>query len=215
MNVIIMGCGRVGSHLSRLLERDGHTVTVIDSDQDALNSLGADFKGRRIRGVGFDRDVLLDAGIETADAFAATSPSDNANVVAARIARNIFQVPRVVARLYDPQRAEIYRRLGLLTISTTNWGAERIHEMITHRDLDPVISFGRGEVSLVALELPPTLEGRRVKDLAISGEINVVTITRQEEAIVATPNTEFQRGDIVHMAVLSTAIDRLESMLGY
>lgn len=122
MKVIIMGCGRVGEQLARLLVDEGHQVVVIDYDERALARLGPNFKGQRINGVGFDRDVLMKAGIEQADAFAAASSSDNANIVAARIAHNIFHVPRVVARLFDPQRAEIYRRLGMLTISSTTWG---------------------------------------------------------------------------------------------
>jgi trk system potassium uptake protein len=213
MKAIIMGCGRVGSQLGRLLDREGHDVTVIDSENEALNLLGPEFKGRKIRGIGFDRDVLLEAGIEHADAFAATSPSDNVNIVAARIARNIFHVPRVVTRLYDPRRAEIYRRLGLITISMATWGAERIHELITHRDLDTVMSFGKGGVSMVSMEIPNQLEGHSVKDLNVPGEISVIVITRDEEAILPSPGTEFQSGDIVHLAVLATAMRRLESML--
>lgn len=116
MRVIIMGCGRVGEQVSHLLAGEGHEVTVIDQDESALARLGPGFKGRRVKGIGFDRNVLIDASIERADAFAATSSSDNANIVAARIARNVFHVPKVVARLYDPRRAEIYRRLGLVTI---------------------------------------------------------------------------------------------------
>ncbi|MCL5996501.1 MAG: TrkA family potassium uptake protein, partial [Chloroflexi bacterium] len=160
MKAIIMGCGRVGEQVSRILDAEGHTVTVIDYSGDALARLGPDFKGRKVKGVGFDRNVLLEAGIEQADAFATTSSSDNANIVAARIARNIFQVPRVIARLYDPRRAEIYQRLGLLTISSTTWGAQRIYELLTHDNLDPVMSFGSGEVKLLCLEVPPQLEGR-------------------------------------------------------
>ena len=119
MKVIVMGCGRVGEQLARLLVDDGHEVAVIDYETSALARLGPNFRGKRIKGIGFDREVLIQAGIEQADAFAAASSSDNANIVAARIAHNIFHVPRVVTRLFDPQRAEIYRRLGMLTISST------------------------------------------------------------------------------------------------
>ncbi len=142
MKVIIMGCGRVGEQVSHLLDEEGYEVVVIDKEAQPLARLGGGFRGRKIRGIGFDRDVLLEAGIETADAFAATSSSDNANIISARIARNIFAVPRVVARLYDPRRAEIYRRLGLVTISSTAWGAERLRELLTHAELDPVHAFG-------------------------------------------------------------------------
>ena len=155
MKVIIMGCGRVGEQLARLMSEEGHDIAVIDYDAAALARLGPDFKGRRVKGVGFDREVLLRAGIEQTDAFAATSSSDNANIVAARIARNIFHVPRVVARLFDPRRAEIYQRLGLVTISSTTWGAERIRELLTHAQLDSVRSFGGGEVAMLEIEVPP------------------------------------------------------------
>ena len=168
----------------------------------------------KITGVGFDRQVLLDAGIETADAFVATSPLDNTNIISARIARNIFKVPRVVARLYDPRRAEIYHRLGLETISLIHWGAQRIVELLTHSDLDPILSFGKGEVILTAIEIPPYLEGHRVRELSVPGEISVITITRGEEAFMAIPALEFKPGDLVHLAVLASAISRLESLLG-
>ena len=173
MKVIIMGCGRVGVQLARLLVDEGHQVAVIDYDADALERLGPDFKGQKVVGVGFDREILIKAGIERADAFAAASSSDNANILAARIAHNIFHVHAVVARLFDPQRAEIYRRLGMLTISSTTWGAERIRELITSVDIDPIHSFGSGEVSLVNIEVPPQLVGRMVKDLTINSEISI------------------------------------------
>lgn len=214
MQVIIMGCGRVGEQVSRLMADEGHDVTVIDKEQHALHRLGADFRGRKICGIGFDRDVLMAAGIETAVAFAATSSSDNANIVAARIARHIFHVPHVVARLYDPRRAEIYRRLGLVTISSTAWGAERIRELLTYAELDPVIAFGGGEVSLVSLETPPHWVGRAVKHLTIPGEINVIAITRDGKALLPMLGSEFRPGDTIHLAVLALAMDRLQTLMG-
>jgi trk system potassium uptake protein TrkA len=214
MNVIIMGCGRAGELVSRLMSDDGHAVTVIDYDQTALDRLGPQFRGRSVLGIGFDRSVLLKAGIEEADAFAATSSSDNANIIAARIARNIFHVPKVVARLYDPRRAEIYRRLGLVTISSTAWGAERIHELLTHDQLDPVLNFGSGEVSLLNVEAPPQLVGRWVSHVSVPGEVAVVAITRDAQAFIPTLGTEFRSGDVLHLAVLASAMERLEAMLG-
>lgn len=214
MKVIIMGCGRVGVQLSRLMDSEGHDVTVIDPDAKNLANLGAEFKGHKLNGVGFDRDVLIKAGVEQADAFVATSQSDNVNIVAARIARNFFHVPRVIARLYDPRRAEIYRRLGLVTISMTVWGAQRINELLAHSDLDSTMSFGRGEVSLVAIEIPPHLVGRQVALITVPGEINVVSITREGEALLPTLGSEFCSGDLVHFAVHASAMERLESLLG-
>ena len=214
MKVIIMGCGRVGSQVGRLLQGEGHQVTVIDPDPRNLDRLGANFKGKKIKGVGFDRDVLIQAGIESADAFVASSQSDNANIVSARIARNIFLVPRVITRLYDPRRAEIYRRLGLVTISMTDWGAQRINELLAHSALEPNFYFGKGEVSLVAIETPPHLVGRLVKDLTVPGEISVVAITRQGEALMTTLGSELCAGDLIHFAVLAAAMERLETLLG-
>ncbi len=214
MKVIIMGCGKVGTLVSRRMAEEGHDVTVINADESARDRLGPRFKGRLIVGIGFDRQVLLDAGIEQAEAFAATSTSDSTNIVAARIARNIYRVPRVVCRLYDPRRAEIYNRLGLVTISSTTWGAERIYELMTHGDLDAVMTFGQGQVSLVAVEAPAQLVGRTVSNLAVPGEVIVVSITRQGEAIVPVLGTAFQQGDLVHLAVHAAAMTRLESLLG-
>jgi len=215
MKVIVMGCGRVGSQVSNVLANQGHDVTVIDHrDTDAAARLGPGFKGRLISGLGFDRSILLEAGVEKADTFVAASSSDNANIVAARIARNIFKVPRVVARLYDPRRAEIYRRLGLITISTTTWGAERIYELATHADLDVVYNFGHGEVSMVAIEVPYNLTGRTVRDMTVPGEFNVISITRDDKAFLPSAGTEFREGDILHIVILSSALPRLEEMLG-
>jgi len=214
MKVIVMGCGRVGEQASRLLADEGHTVVVVDYDAAALARLGPQFKGQTVCGIGFDRNVLLQAGIEQADGFVATSSSDNANVIAARIARQFFRVPKVVARLYDPRRAEIYRRLGLVTISSTTWGAERIRELLAHGELDAVVTFGSGEVALVAIEAPPALVGRRVQDVSVPTEINVVAITRDGQAAIPTQGTEFRAGDLIHLAVLASAMERLEALLG-
>jgi len=214
MKVIIMGCGRVGEELSRIMLGDGHDVAVIDYDPAALDRLGPDFRGRKVQGVGFDRDVLLAAGIEQADAFAATSSSDNANIVAARIARDIFHVPRVVARLFEPRRAEVYRRLGLVTVSSTAWGAERIHELLRHNELDPVLALGSGEVSLLRIEALPHLIGRLVRDLTVPGEINVIAIVRDGQAMLPTLGSEFHAGDILYLTVLASSMERVESLLG-
>jgi len=214
MNVIIMGCGRVGEQLSLILLSEGHQVTVIDINPQVFDHLSPNFKGRKVVGVGFDKDVLIQAGIETADAFAATSSSDNANIIAARIARNIFRVPRVVARLYDPRRAEIYQRLGLLTISSTTWGAERIRELLTHSDLDPILTLGCGEVCLLTIETPYPLAGKMVRHLAVPGEIQVIAITRKGQALIPLGGTELQPGDQLHLVVLASAMDRIPDFFG-
>jgi trk system potassium uptake protein len=214
MNVVIMGCGRIGEQLTLLMLDRGHQVVVIDQDAAALARLPAHPRCRAVRGVGFDREVLLEAGIEEAETFAATSRSDNANIVAARIAHNVFRVPRVVARLQDPHKVEVYQRLGLVTISPAHWGAQRISQLLTHTDLAPVLTFGNGEVALIAIELPIAFAGRLVRDLTVPGEVNVTAITRGETAIVPTTGTELRAGDILQLAVLSTAMERIEVLLG-
>lgn len=214
MKIIIMGCGRVGRQVSQMMANEGHDVTVIDKNAEPLARLGPNFKGRKVQGIGFDQDVLLTAGIETAEAFAAASSSDNVNIISARIARNIFRVPRVVARLYDPRHAEIYRRLGLVTIASTVWGAERIRELITYADLDTMLTFGGGEVCVATVEIPPTFVGRFVRQLNLPGEISVITITRDGVAFIPTQGTEFRADDTIQIAVLTTAMDRLQALLG-
>jgi trk system potassium uptake protein TrkA len=214
MKIIVMGCGRVGSQVSLLLVRQGHDVTVIDHDDNALARLGPDFKGRVVRGVGFDRNVLIHAGVETAEGFIAASSSDNANIVAARTARNIFRVPRVVARLYDPIRAEVYHRLGLTTISSTQWGAQRIVEVITHGDLDILQVYGDSGTTMVRVEVPPRLIGYYVAQLNIPGEVLITAITRDDHTFIPVSGTEFHEGDLIYLAVIPSAMVRLEEMLG-
>jgi trk system potassium uptake protein TrkA len=134
--------------------------------------------------------------------------------VAARIAHNLFRVPRVLARLYDPRRAEIYERLGIVTISSTTWGAERIYELLTHRDIDTLMSFGHGEVTLVVLEIPPHVVGRMVNQVVIPGEVDVVAITRDGVAFLPTLGTEFKSGDAVHFAIHARAMSQFERLMG-
>jgi len=214
VKIIIMGCGRVGSQVSLLLAQHGHEVTVIDHDANTLARLGTDFKGKVVRGLGFDKNILIEAGVETAEGFVAASSSDNANIVAARIARNIFRVPRVVARLYDPVRAEVYQRLGLTTISSTQWGAERIVEVVTHNDLDVLQVFSDGGTTMVRVEVPSRLSGYRVAQMNIPGEVLVTAITRDDHTFIPVSGTEFQEGDVIYLAVIPSAMIRLEELLG-
>jgi trk system potassium uptake protein TrkA len=214
MKIIVMGCGRVGSAVSLLFAKIGHEVIVIDHDTDAQARLGTDFKGRIVHGIGFDRDVLIEAGVETAEAFVAASSSDNANIVAARIARNIFRVPRVIARLYDPLRAEIYQRLGLPTISTTSWGAERIVEVITHTDLDVIHLFQDHGATLIRVEVPARFNGHKVTQMNIPGEVLVMAITRNNHTFIPVSGTEFQENDTIYLTAIPSAMHRLEELLG-
>ncbi len=214
MKIIIIGCGRMGSGLAHDLSLRGHTITVIDRDPSAFERLGPSFKGRTIAGVGFDRDVLLQAKIERTDALAAVTSSDEANAVIARLASQVFRVPRVVARLYDPRKAEIYHRLGLQTIDPTTWGIHRVGDLLCYSPLDTVLSMGSGGVDIVEIEVPALLVGRKVNELMIPGEIHVIAISRGNKTFLPTLGTVFQGSDLIHLAVVAASSDRLKALLG-
>jgi trk system potassium uptake protein len=214
MKIIIVGCGRIGSKLAHDLSLGGHHVTVIDSNPAAFDRLGPGFQGEKIIGVGYDRDVLTQAGIERADGFAAVTSSDEANVTVARLARQIFQVPKVVARVYEPGKAKIYRRLGLQTISSIELGSNRLADLLSSSPLETLISLGNGEVHVVNAEVPAMLIGRSVADLAVPGEFQVVAITRNGKTFLAAPAMVFAYGDLIHLAVNSVSMDRLRGSLG-
>ena len=215
MKIIIIGCGKVGAGLAETLSIRGHGVTVVDQDPAAFERLGSSFRGETVTGVGFDRDILLTAGIERCDGLAAVTASDEVNLVAAPAARQLFHVPRVVARLYDPRKAEIYRRLGLLTISPVTWGINRIVELICYSRLETVMSLGGGEVDVVEAEVPHLLVGRSVNELTVSGEIQVVAVTRQGKTFIPTPGTELREGDLLHLALLAASAERLKILMGW
>jgi trk system potassium uptake protein len=214
MRILIIGCGRVGAGLAMTLVSRGHSVTAVDKDPLAFDKLGAHFKGQTIVGFGFDREVLLKAGIERADGMAAVTASDEANVVASRVARDIFHVPRVVARLYDVRQAEIYKRLGIQTIAPTSWGINRIADLLLYSPLETVFSLGSGEVELVVAEVPRLLVGRTVRDLTVAGEIHIVSITRTNKTFLPTLGTIFREEDVLHLAVLTTSTNLLKEVLG-
>jgi trk system potassium uptake protein TrkA len=213
MRVIIVGCGRMGSELAHQLVDDGQDVTVVDVDPRTFERLGSGFKGKTVAGSGFDRDVLARAGAERADAVAAVTARDNLNIVIARVARNVFNVPKVVARLYDPRRAEIYQRLGLRTVSSTAWGASRIMQLLGHLGLDVVSTLGNGEVELVEVEVPPHWVNRTVTNVNVPAEMSVTSVTRKGETFIPALGTAFQTGDRIVIAVLATSRAKLEKML--
>ncbi len=214
MRIVIVGCGRVGAQLASLLSLENHAVAIVDRDVKAFERLAPNFHGQRITGVGFDREVLRQAGIERADAFVSVTSGDNTNIVAALMARREFHVPNVVTRVFDPQRAEIYRRFGIPTISPTTWAATEIKEMLVHADLSSRLTLGSGEVEIIEIELPPNLVGHAVSELAAPGEIMVITIVRQGKGLIPFPGATFQEGDDVYLAVLSSALGKLKKFLG-
>lgn len=197
MHVVIMGCGRVGSSLAEKLDAAGHTVSVIDQDASAFRKLSPTFSGRTVTGVGFDRDALTDAGIQRADAFAAVSSGDNSNIISARVARETFGVKTVVARIYDPKRAEIYQRLGIETVATVAWTTQQII-----RRLQPLAAeeFRDATGSLAIAEIPygEAWIGRRSKQLAVDSGARIAYINRFGTAILPDEDTIIQERDIVH-----------------
>ncbi len=215
MRIIIIGCGRMGAILAQTLSRRYHEVTVVDRDPSSFERLGFSFRGGTVCGGGFEREALLKAGIEKADGLAAVTASDEVNVVAARLARQVFHVPKVVARIYDPLKAEIYQRLGLQNISPVTWGINRIIDLLCYSRMDTVISLGSGEVDIVEAEIPHLLVGRTVNELTVIGEIHVVAISRKGKTFLPTLGTELHEGDLVHLALLAASAERLKALLGW
>ena len=201
MHIVIMGCGRVGSTIAHTLEAKGHSVAVIDQDADAFRRLGTEFTGITVTGIGFDRDVLTAAGIEHADAFAAVSSGDNSNIISARLARETWGVARVVARIYDPKRAEVYERLGIPTVATVRWTADRMVRHLVpdgHQEIwrDPTSS-----VAIVELPLHPGWVSRPVKALEEATGARVAYVMRFGLGTLPTASTVLQDGDQVFALV--------------
>ena len=212
VHVVIVGCGRVGSSLARQLEESGHTVAVIDRKSDAFQRLGPDFKGQTISGIGFDRDVLLSAGIERAEALAAVTNGDNSNILVARVARENFGIERVVARIYDPRRAAIYQRLGIATVATVSWTTERVLRRMLPEQHSTEWIDPSAKVSLVERTLPSRWAGKQVLELESLG-IRVVAISRLGESMLPTTSLVAQQGDIAYLAVPSSAVAGLTELL--
>lgn len=212
MHVVIMGCGRTGSRLARTLERRGHSVSVVDKNPMAFHLLDIDFKGKTVEGVGFDSEVLVEAGIERADAFVAVSSGDNSNIVSAVIAKDVFHVPKVITRIYDPRRATIYRRFGIPTIAPVRWGVNKLYDLLLLERASSRDTFGNGEVELMVLEAPFNLEGRRVREFEEPGQITVITIEREGEAFIPVAGTNFEKNDLVYVVVARGSLEKFNKM---
>ncbi len=208
-----MGCGRVGSTLAVDLEKSGHTVAVIDQNREAFRRLGANFNGRTVAGVGFDRDTLLEAGIEKADAFAAVSNGDNSNILAARVAREIFGVKNVVARIYDPGRAEIYQRLGIPTVATVLWTTDQIMRRLTPDGTKSEWRDATGTILLVEVSLHKEWYGESILLIEKNTNARVAFITRLGEAVLPDEHTVLQEGDLVHLLVNEKQVAETEKTL--
>ncbi|QBX56920.1 TrkA family potassium uptake protein [Nocardioides seonyuensis] len=201
MHVVIMGCGRVGSTLARSLEDRNHTVSVIDSDPDAFRRLGQSFNGDKVTGYGFDQEVLEKAGIRRADAFAAVSSGDNSNIIAARVARETFGIEQVVARIYDPGRAEVYQRLGITTVATVKWTADQVLRRIVPAGAEPDYRDPSGTIRLDNLAVPPPWIGQRTVHLQEQTRSRIAWIDRLGEGVLPTRESVLQEGDMLHLVM--------------
>ena len=208
-----MGCGRVGAGLAIDLEAAGHSVSIIDQNREAFRRLGADFNGKTVAGVGFDRDILLEAGIEKADAFAAVSNGDNSNILAARVARETYGVANVVARIYDPARAEIYQRLGIPTVATVLWTTDQIMRRLAPEGSRSEWRDASGVIQLCEVHLHHDWFGKPVSLIEESTDASVAFITRLGEGMIPNENTVLQEGDLVHVMVSDKALKTVELAL--
>jgi len=214
VHIVIMGCGRVGSTLAHILEDQGQSVAVIDQDANAFRRLGSGFKGRKITGSGFDRDVLIEAGIEEADAFAAVSSGDNSNIISARVVRESFGIERVAARIYDPRRAEVYQRLGIPTVATVRWTADQMLRRLLPEGAEALWRDPTGAVDLAEVAYDPAWVGEKAYLIEESIRARIAFIIRLGEAMLPGPGTVLQEGDILHVIAGHKDMERIQAELG-
>jgi trk system potassium uptake protein len=213
VHFVIMGCGRTGSTLAQMVEDRGHTVAVVDQNANAFRRLGPHFEGRRVVGPGFDRDTLTEAGIEDAYAFAAVSNGDNSNILAARVARETFGVSNVVARIYDPGRAEVYQRLGIPTVATVRWTADQMARRLLPAGAISEFRDPSGAVILAEVQVHNGWVGRRMATLEAASEARVAFLTRLGEGIVPGADTLYQEGDLVHFVLRHDRLTAVEQRM--
>ncbi|HVC42384.1 MAG TPA: TrkA family potassium uptake protein [Candidatus Saccharimonadales bacterium] len=213
MHIVIAGCGRVGSGLARNLEAEGHSVAVIDRNRKAFRRLPSDFKGIVVEGSGFDRTALHDARIEDAGAVAAVTSGDNSNILSARIARETFGVERVVARIYDPQRAQVYQRLGIPTVATVTWTVDQVRGWLLPDEFTPHWRDATGMLLLLDRVLPEHLAGQKLSTFEREGSVRLVAVTRAGVPRLDTNGLVGQDGDLLHLVVMKDDLPALETLL--
>ncbi len=212
MKIIIVGCGRLGSGLANVLANRGNQVIVVDMNPNAFERLDAGFRGKTVAGIGFDGEVLLKAGIKETEALAAVTSSDEANIDTARLASQVFHVPKVVARLYEPGHGDTFRNLGLLSFCTVDWGIQRVIDLLSYTPSEVLYSLGTGEVDILESTIPASFAGRKLGEFAVPGEISVIAISRSGKTFIPLPETVFEDGDTVHLAVLDSASNGLTKL---
>ncbi|MFF3441394.1 potassium channel family protein [Streptosporangium sp. NPDC002721] len=213
MHIVIMGCGRVGSTLAHILEDSGHSVAIIDRDPQAFRRLRAGFRGRRVTGIGFDRDVLEEAGIEAAGAYVAVSSGDNSNIISARVARETFGVDNVVARIYDSRRAEVYQRLGIPTVATVRWTADQILRRVLPEGAEPLWRDPSGRVVLAEVAYHHGWIGTPTRDLEAAAGTRLAFINRIGDTLLPRNDSVVQEGDVLHVMAVEADMDRINKVL--
>ncbi|MBC7551533.1 MAG: TrkA family potassium uptake protein [Cellulomonas sp.] len=208
-----MGCGRVGATLAQSLERQGHSVAMIDQNPEAFRRLDASFSGRKVTGLGFDRDTLAQAGIDDAYAFAAVSDGDNSNILAARVVRETFGVDHVVARIYDPRRAEIYQRLGIPTVATVRWTADQVMRRLLPMGATDEYRDPSGQIRLIQIDAHPGWIGRPLRVIEEATGARVAYVLRYGDGILPAPGGVLQENDLLHMLVRTVDSDAAERTL--
>lgn len=211
---VIMGAGRVGVMLAHTLEDAGHTVAVIDQDDRSFRRLRKEFAGQKVTGVGFDRETLKRAGIEKAYAFAAVSSGDNSNIIASRVARETFKVQNVVARIYDPNRAEFYQRLGIPTVAAVRWSTDQVlRRLLPEQAMAGDFREASGRLLLGELSLHDSWAGHALTDIERSAGVRIAYITRFGEGLLPGPDTSYQQGDTVHAMMRTEDINDIARIL--
>lgn len=213
MHFVIMGCGRVGAALACTLQETGHTVAVIDRNPDAFRRLGTNFTGTMIEGVGFDRDTLKAADVTDAYAFAAVSSGDNSNILAARVARELFEVPNVVARIYDPRRAEAYQRMGIPTVATVRWTADQMLRRMLPAGTAPHFTDPSGRLQLAEVDVNSGWVGHSIAQLEKATGSRVAFVSRLGEGILPSPRTLVQEGDVVFVMMHRADEAKIDTIL--
>lgn len=209
MHVVIAGCGRVGSALAGNLDRLGHSVAVVDKNRKAFEKLHANFSGRQVVGLVFDQGALEEAQIGDAAAFAAVTSGDNSNIVSARVAKEHYRIAKVVARIYDPRRAQVYQRLGIQTVATVRWTTDQALRSLLPDEAPVEHTFDNGEVVIMAIPAPPSEVGRPALSLEADGVRRIVAVSRF--GVPRIPDEEFriQEGDILHISTARNVASEL------
>jgi trk system potassium uptake protein len=213
LHVVVIGCGRVGSELSGALEQAGHTVAVVDKNGRAFRRLPHTFSGKSVVGFGFDRDHLAQAGIEEAGAFASVTNGDNSNILCARIARETYGIEHVVARIYDPRRAEVYQRLGIATVATVRWTADQMLRRLRPEGSESEWSDASGVIRLAEVHVDPSWVGLPVLRIESAAPTRVALITRLGAGMLPKPETVLQEGDLVHVLARAGELDEVSRIL--